>query len=174
MGGVFVLLLILVLVGRLVLPRLSAPSVDRSEIELASMEGSFFDGMGLRERHRIGGLLREFATPGEHRRMAELQRLREESQFMPLPVVRVWQYSRGLRNICAFRLSDGRQLEMNIYDPALANRIVASWRRKPHAALRLTWVASLGWRCSLHLPHRPVDEPPEATALAWSASVTTW
>jgi hypothetical protein len=118
-------------------------------------------------------VLREFSGPGERQKLAALRRMQDESRSNPLPIIEAWRYSRGFRSICAFRLRDGRQLEMMIYDPARAESIVRIWRGKPDTALRLTWVASLGWQCSLHLP-QSTNGAPEAQALAWSARVTSW
>jgi hypothetical protein len=171
-GTLFVLLLFFVVTVRLVIPLISVPSTSRED-ELALVEASFFDGMGLRQRRRLTKVLREFHSPGERQKLAALRRLQDESRSKPLPIIEAWRYSRGFRSICAFRLRDGRQLEMMIYDPARAESIVRIWRGKPDTALRLTWVASLGWQCSLHLP-QSTNGAPEAQALAWSARVTSW
>lgn len=139
---------------------------------LSDAERSFHSGMTPWRRARLRLLSHSFLSQGERRRLGEVHRVRDESRLFPLPVVEARRFSRGVRDICAFKLSDGRQLELSIYDRKVADAMVGAWRKHQGSAIRLAWHGQLGWCCTLHQLGSSHDAP-QARALAWGAEVTT-
>lgn len=152
-------------------PERSDESLRLEEDVLADAEKSFREGMAPWRRLRLRVLSESLLSQTERRRADALRRVREDSRHVPLPVVEVRRFSQGFKDICALRLSDGRQLELNIYDPKVADALVGAWRRHPDSAIRLVWLNQLGWSCTLHRSSDSLGTP-SARALAWSARVT--
>ncbi len=175
MTTVYILLFITLVAVRALLqfrPRKIDDELRLEEDILNAAERSFHSGMSPWRRMHLWSLSFSFLSQGERRRLDAVHRVRDESRLVPLPVVEARRFSRGLRDICAFRLSDGRQLELSIYDGKMADALVRAWRQHPGSAIRLAWHGELGWCCTLH----QLDSfhgSPQARALAWGAEVTT-